>query len=195
MFLGGPRSLVGAFFARTAFEGTPVRAVGSTWASAGVTIRASATEGSLSAAGYAAAGCHPRMSRSRYGLRVLHQRLVTMARTQQVTGWRRAALPVGVWALFGILAAQEPAEMTTSEKPAVFRSNTSLVLVPVVVRDSRGQVVTTLRKEDFRLTDGGKAQPISRFSVERRAASARGRFYGPRAAMRPHTLSPTGIGT
>ena len=123
------------------------------------------------------------------------------ARTKPLTGWRgTAGLLAGVWALYGTLAAQEPAEMTTSEKPAVFRSNTSLVLVPVVVRDSRGQVVTTLRKEDFRLTDGGKAQPISRFSVERRAASAPAETGGsPVAPQQPETAPeeapPAGVAT
>jgi VWFA-related protein len=68
-------------------------------------------------------------------------------------------------------AAQETAEMTSKEQPAVFRSSTNLVLVPVVVRDSKGRAVTTLRKEDFRLMDAGKVQEITRFTIETGAAS------------------------
>ena len=82
-------------------------------------------------------------------------------------------LLAGVWAPYGGLEAQEPTEMTTREQAAVFRSTTSLVLVPVVVRDSQGRVVTNLRREDFRLADAGKVQEISKFSVENRAAPGR----------------------
>ena len=80
-----------------------------------------------------------------------------------------SALAPGVFSGRG--AAQEAAEMTSKEQPAVFRSSTNLVLVPVVVRDSKGRAVTTLRKEDFRLTDAGKVQEITRFTIETGAAS------------------------
>ncbi len=63
--------------------------------------------------------------------------------------------------------------MTTKEQPAVFRSSSNLVLVPVIVRDSKGNLVKNLRKEDFRLVDAGKTQEITRFVVENRAAPAR----------------------
>jgi VWFA-related protein len=68
------------------------------------------------------------------------------------------------------LAEQQPseaAEVTSRQTPAVFRSSTNLVQVPVVVRDSSGHAVGTLRAEDFELFDGSKPQTISRFSVER----------------------------
>jgi VWFA-related protein len=79
---------------------------------------------------------------------------------------------VALGAFSGRAMAQEAAEMTSKEQPAVFRSSTNLVLVPVVVRDSKGRAVTTLRKEDFRLTDAGKVQEITRFTVETGAASS-----------------------
>lgn len=58
--------------------------------------------------------------------------------------------------------------MSTRDEPVVFRSSSNLVLAPVVVRDRRGHSVSGLKKEDFRLTDSGKPQVISRFSVELR---------------------------
>jgi len=42
----------------------------------------------------------------------------------------------------------------------------NLVLVRVVVRDSSGKVVTSLKKEDFQLSDNRRAQVISTFSTE-----------------------------
>jgi VWFA-related protein len=46
------------------------------------------------------------------------------------------------------------------------RVQTDLVEVPVVVRDSHGNLVTGLQKNDFSVFDNGKEQIISSFSVE-----------------------------
>jgi len=46
------------------------------------------------------------------------------------------------------------------------RVSSSLVLVPVVVRDAKGQPVTGLRKEDFKVFDRGHEQQIGQFEVE-----------------------------
>jgi hypothetical protein len=46
-----------------------------------------------------------------------------------------------------------------------FKAETNLVLVPVVVRDARGDAVSGLSKEDFQLFDNGKAQPIASFTA------------------------------
>ncbi len=70
------------------------------------------------------------------------------------------------WLALAPLAAQEQAEIVTRDEQVVFRSSANLVLVPVVVRDRNGRAVETLRKGDFRLTDSGKPQEITRFSVE-----------------------------
>jgi VWFA-related protein len=40
-------------------------------------------------------------------------------------------------------------------------------MVPVVVRDSKGKAIGTLRKEDFQLFDKGKPQTIARFAIEK----------------------------
>jgi VWFA-related protein len=55
-----------------------------------------------------------------------------------------------------------PAQQTAPE----FKAETKLVLVPVVVRDAKGEVVSNLTKEDFRLFDNGKEQAIASFAVE-----------------------------
>lgn len=52
------------------------------------------------------------------------------------------------------------------DSPATFKVRVNLVLVRVVVRDSQGQIVTNLHKEDFQLFDNRKPQIISSFGVE-----------------------------
>ena len=67
---------------------------------------------------------------------------------------RLAALVV----LGAVLSAQEP---------PVLRVTTRLVEVNVIVTDKQGQPVEGLTKDDFTVTEGGKEQPITNFSVER----------------------------
>jgi hypothetical protein len=67
-------------------------------------------------------------------------------------------------------AGQAPAEkeITTQEVPSQFTPQVqrNMVLVKVVVRDSKGNPVPGLRKEDFRLFDNGKPQVIDQFGLE-----------------------------
>src|SRR5579862_9095586 len=60
-------------------------------------------------------------------------------------------------------------EISTQEADANFTLKTerNTVLVPVVVRDSKGNPVENLRKEDFRIFDRGKPQAILSFSIEK----------------------------
>jgi len=62
----------------------------------------------------------------------------------------------------------DSAELTTRETQPTFRIQVqrNLVVVRVVVRDSKGTVVGNLRREDFQLLDNGKPQTISQFAVE-----------------------------
>ncbi|MGO9272730.1 MAG: VWA domain-containing protein [Terriglobia bacterium] len=113
-----------------------------------------------------------------------------------------AAVAVPTFALFlaagqdsnpsGNNAAQNPnpPEMTTEEKqPSYqFRVERNLVLVRVVVRDSKGKPAGNLTKENFRLLDNGKPQTISEFTVERRPEGAGG------GAKPSTTATPAGPG-
>ena len=57
----------------------------------------------------------------------------------------------------------------TKERVPTFQSKVNLVLVPVVVRDSKGVPVGNLAKDDFQLFDKGKRQTIVSFSAVKRA--------------------------
>ena len=59
--------------------------------------------------------------------------------------------------------------MATHDEPALFKARVNLVMVPVVVRDRKGNAVGNLKQEDFQLFDKGKPQYIARFSMERAA--------------------------
>ena len=51
-------------------------------------------------------------------------------------------------------------------KRPVFRGNTQVVSVDVIVRDGSGQVVRGLKASDFEVTEDGKAQDVTSFSFE-----------------------------
>jgi VWFA-related protein len=67
-------------------------------------------------------------------------------------------------------AAQPAAQ--TSEPEFKLRVQKNVVVVRVVVRDSKGRTVSGLRKEDISITDNKKPQAISSFSVETSEAAA-----------------------
>ena len=58
------------------------------------------------------------------------------------------------------------AEVSTQDSPATFKVRVNLVLVRVVVRDGKGNIVPNLRREDFQLFDNHKPQAISSFSAD-----------------------------
>src|ERR1700723_4014941 len=64
-------------------------------------------------------------------------------------------------------AVDKSPEIASRDAPSTFSSKVNLVMVPVVVRDSKGKAIGTLKKEDFQLFDKGKPQLITRFSVEK----------------------------
>ncbi len=57
-------------------------------------------------------------------------------------------------------------EISTKDTDTAIKVEVNLVLVPVVVKDSSGNPVSGLKKEDFQLFDNGKPQTVSTFSVE-----------------------------
>ena len=93
------------------------------------------------------------------------------------SGYRAVALTIlGVCAAVAQTTAaapqtppKNPAEMATHDEPAMFKARVNLVIVPVVVRDRKGNAVGNLKQEDFQLFDKGKPQYIARFSMERAA--------------------------
>jgi VWFA-related protein len=62
-------------------------------------------------------------------------------------------------------AAAKSGEMVTSDGPATFTTQSTLVEVPVVVRDMSGHSVGRLKQGDFHITDKGKPQDIARFAI------------------------------
>ncbi len=72
--------------------------------------------------------------------------------------WEAHAFSVGT-------AGQTTQEVVTKDAPATFTAKTTVVSVPVVVREKNGKVIENLRKEDFQLFDRGKPQTISSFTV------------------------------
>jgi len=71
----------------------------------------------------------------------------------------------------GLAAQAQTGEVTTREETPTFQSSVNLVRVPVVVRDKQGHTVGSFHKEDFQVTDRGKAQYISQFAIEGSAVS------------------------
>ncbi|HEV1284212.1 MAG TPA: VWA domain-containing protein, partial [Bryobacteraceae bacterium] len=69
------------------------------------------------------------------------------------------------------LLAQEP---TAPPTPVVLKSTTRLVQVSVIAQDGKGQPVTDLKKEDFRIKVNGKDQPIKIFSMDSSGALPQG---------------------
>lgn len=73
------------------------------------------------------------------------------------------------------------------------RAESNLVNVRVVVRDRDGRVVSTLRREDFRVLDSGKPQEITGFTVERadpKDLSAPVSMPAPDGTVTPPVVSP-----
>jgi VWFA-related protein len=68
---------------------------------------------------------------------------------------------------FGQGAAQAPSLQTPTQDPrARIRTTVSLVVVPVTVKDSAGELVTDLQQNDFRVFEDGIEQPIALFSAD-----------------------------
>jgi VWFA-related protein len=62
--------------------------------------------------------------------------------------------------------SQQATEIGTTESVVTFTSGVNLVPVKVVVRDKQGKALGNLKQSDFILTDRGKEQTISRYSLE-----------------------------
>jgi VWFA-related protein len=76
-----------------------------------------------------------------------------------------------------ILVAQSTPPATTHQSdqqpPFVFKTSSRLVLVDVVVTNSKGEPVPDLQAEDFLVTENGVPQPVRSFSFQQQAARER----------------------
>src|SRR6185312_6219506 len=95
------------------------------------------------------------------------------------------ALFLSAWGFCNTAYSQPPAD----GGEAVIKSETNLVQVPVVVRNSEGHAVGNLQIQDFRLFDNGKEQHISQFEVKQnqpgenlKEVNSRGSVPGPRSS-------------
>jgi VWFA-related protein len=86
-------------------------------------------------------------------------------------------------ALCGVVGLTLAAVQLTGQPP-VFRAATRLVQVNVVVHDRHGEPVTDLKKEDFTVTERGKPQAITFFSLDTAAAAP-----VPAPALPPHLFT------
>ncbi len=95
--------------------------------------------------------------------------------------------------------APEPdKEVETRSSTVTFQTRVNLVTVQVVVRDSNGNVVSNLTKNDFHLTDRGKPQVISKFAVQKAGAlrdvtpveEKANPFDSPAADAKPKPVAP-----
>src|SRR5580658_9155214 len=68
-------------------------------------------------------------------------------------------------ATIGALLAQQ-ASPPVQNPPITFKSATHLVQVSVIAQNGKGQPVTDLKKEDFRIRVNGKDQPVKVFSMD-----------------------------
>ncbi len=84
-----------------------------------------------------------------------------------------ATIPLGLAACialtarltFGQGAGQEPS-LKSPDNNGRIRTTVSLVVVPVTVKNSSGELVTDLQQNDFRILEDGIEQPIAQFSAD-----------------------------
>lgn len=76
-------------------------------------------------------------------------------------------LPLVLSALALSLAAPQRAQPQKDDDMVTFKSSSSLVIVNCFVRDRNGNPVEGLKKEDFKLLEDGKPQPISVFEYQK----------------------------
>ena len=80
-----------------------------------------------------------------------------------------------------------------AQQEITFKSSTNLVVVNVIVRDKKGEIITGLKPEQFRLTENGKPQTISVFEFQKLTADkVTAAIETPRAAPQPEAEVSTG---
>jgi VWFA-related protein len=92
---------------------------------------------------------------------------------QSADAWGRTAAATAFLFCFGLIATLgSPAQVPQKQPdaPVTIQANVNRVLVPVIVRDRLGNVVTDLKREDFHVFDNDKARAVSAFSIDKRGA-------------------------
>jgi VWFA-related protein len=84
------------------------------------------------------------------------------------SAFARISAVLGCATVFLIAPAIAP--QAKDSPPFTIQVDTNRVLVPVVVRDKQGRVVSDLKRDDFQVFDDEKPRLVSGFSVEKREA-------------------------
>ena len=86
---------------------------------------------------------------------------------------RSRSVPLLLLAMFPLLALQTPAQITLDLGPVpVYKANARAVVVDVVVTDSQDKPVAGLRREDFKLAEDGRPEPIAYFEEHKDIVAA-----------------------
>ena len=80
----------------------------------------------------------------------------------------RRLFPI-VLCLIPLCGAQQNVNTPPQGDTFKFETKLNVVLVPVLVRDSHGNAVGTLKKEDFQVFDKDKLQTVTGFTIQKRA--------------------------
>jgi VWFA-related protein len=107
-------------------------------------------------------------------------------RNMVVRVWWLPLLALACFSSCSVLAQTSQASPDNSNP--VIKSSVHEVLVPVAVRDNRGEAIGDLKQEDFQVFDNGKAQAITGFTMVERAAANSTSPESSRVAAQP---SPT----
>src|ERR1041384_224916 len=83
----------------------------------------------------------------------------------------RSAMFTGFLLAAGAFAQQQPTNPPAQAPGTIFRTETRLVPVDVVVQDKKGNYVHDLEQKDFKVWEDNKEQPIRNFSFEADPAS------------------------
>ena len=78
----------------------------------------------------------------------------------------------GRFAVASVLVSLVGPAWAQNPPPTVFRSSVDLVSMAAVVRDKRGKIVPSLRREDFEVLDSGKSRPILDLRTESAAPAS-----------------------
>jgi len=91
-----------------------------------------------------------------------------------------------------LLSAPASSTGNALDSPYRLQVGVDLVMVPVVVRDQKGQAVGNLTRDDFEIFDKGKRQQISAFTVKSRQAQAGSAVSSSLAAEAPQMARAAG---